>query len=174
MQAASGKAPSGKVTLTSGTFSASANLVAGAGSATATFQIPGSSLAVGQDTLTVSYAQSTLFLSSAGTVDVTVLPPPISTTIALGINPATIDITGSSVLTATVSPVKGTVGPIGTVTFYAGTSVLGTQTLTVAGPSSTASITVPAGSLTWGSNSITATYGGELRPPLLSTRPNRL
>ncbi len=59
-------------------------------------------------------------------------------------------------LTATVTSQSGTFTPTGTVTFYSGTTSLGTTTLDASGVATLSTTTLPAGS-----NSITASYGGD-------------
>ena len=65
--------------------------------------------------------------------------------------------TGQSVtLTATVTSQSGTNTPTGTVTFYNGSTSLGTATLSSTGTATFSTTTLPAGS-----DSITASYGGD-------------
>jgi subtilase family serine protease len=66
----------------------------------------------------------------------------------------------STTLTVTVKPDTGTTTPTGSVTFSAGAKTLGTVTLVASGGTSTAALTVSGSSLATGSNTITASYGG--------------
>jgi subtilase family serine protease len=81
----------------------------------------------------------------------------VSTVSTLTANPASVTQTGTTQLTATVRPSSGKVLPTGTVTFSAGSVILGTATLSI---SATATLTVAASNLAVGNNTIVATYAG--------------
>ncbi len=115
--------PTGSVTLTSGSYaSAVTALVAGK----ATITVPGSSLAVGVDTLTAAYSSDSTYNSATGTNTVTVTQGPTfavggtAVTVTAGattgntskitVTPA-FGFTGSVTLTATVSNSTGTQFP---------------------------------------------------------------
>jgi hypothetical protein len=81
----------------------------------------------------------------------------ISTLVA---SPAGIGSTAGTTLTVTVNPTTGTTAPTGSVTFSLGAKPLGTVTLVASGGTSTAALPVSGSSLAIGSNTITASYGG--------------
>jgi subtilase family serine protease len=82
----------------------------------------------------------------------------LGTTLTLSASPASISHTGSTQLTAVVSPVTGNNPPTGSVTFTAGGVPLGSSALTAAGSTSTAKMTVQGTSLPAASNTVTANY----------------
>ncbi len=79
-----------------------------------------------------------------------------ATTTTLQASPASANTGQSVTLTATVSAQSGTNTPTGTVTFYNGSTSLGTATLSPAGTANLSTTTLPAGP-----DSITASYGGD-------------
>jgi uncharacterized protein (TIGR03437 family) len=86
---------------------------------------------------------------------------PTSTTTTLVANPASISISGSTVLTATVTAASGTNAPNGSVSFSAGSNIfLGSATLSGSGGVATAKLTVYGNQLAVGSNTISVSYGG--------------
>ena len=80
---------------------------------------------------------------------------PASTT-TLQASPTSANAGQSVTLTATVTSQSGTNTPTGTVTFYNGSTALGTATLNSSGVATFSTTTLPAGS-----DSITAAYGGD-------------
>jgi hypothetical protein len=80
----------------------------------------------------------------------------IATTTTLAASSATVTAGQSVTFTATVAETSGSGVPTGTVTFYDGTTSLGTGTL-----SSSGSATYSTSSMAVGSHSITANYGGD-------------
>jgi len=86
--------------------------------------------------------------------------PVNSTTTTLIANPATILVSGSTVLTATVKASSGATSPTGPVTFTLGSNSLGSATLSGSGGSATASLKVSGGQLLAANNSVQASYGG--------------
>ncbi|MGD1069360.1 MAG: Ig-like domain repeat protein [Bryobacteraceae bacterium] len=151
-------APTGSVTFSAGTTSlGTATLVASGSSATAVLTVGGGKLAMGANSIAVSYAGAPGFSPSAATpLTVTVTAPLIATTTTLAANPSTIAASANTQLTVTVKPASGTTAPTGSVAFTLGTTSLGSAVLA----SSTASLTVKASSLAAGANTITASYGG--------------
>jgi hypothetical protein len=101
---------------------------------------------------TLGNANLAVFLSSTNWTAASSLP---ATTTTLTDSTATLTAGQSLTLTATVAAASGNTVPTGTVTFYDGSTVLGTGTL---GASGVATDTTTA--LTAGSHSITASYGG--------------
>jgi len=109
-----------------------------------------STLAGGSHSITASYAGATNYNSStSSTLTQTVNKASTTVTLSSSANPSTY---GSSVkFTATVAPLTGT----GTVTFKDGITTLGTGAL------SSGKATFSTSTLTAGSHSITASYGGD-------------
>ncbi len=141
--------PTGTVSLSGGGYSASGTLAAGA----YTFNIPASSLSAGTDTLTVSYSGDTTYATATGTTSVTVT----KLTSAVTVVPAQSAIMSnvSLTVTGTVSGAGGT--PTGTVTLSGGGYTSSAATLT----GGNYSITIPANSLSAGSDTLTASYSGD-------------
>lgn len=140
--------PSGSIVLKSGSYTSPVvNLNAGS----ATLTIAAGALAAGTDTLTATYSGDATFATATGSASVVVTTATLTattTTVAASASTATY---GTSItLTATVTPSAAT----GTVTFFSGTTRLGTGTLT-AGAATLASTTLPIGA-----DSITALYAG--------------
>jgi hypothetical protein len=113
-------------------------------------------LPVGTDSLTAQYlGDSNFTVSTSSAVSVTINPSGIATTTTLtsSTNPS---IFGQSVnLTATVAPSSGSGTPTGSVTFYAGSTPLGTATL------SSKKASLKTTSVPVGSQAITAVYSGD-------------
>ena len=140
--------PTGTVSFFSGsTLLGTANLNS---SGVATFNT--SSLSPGTNMVTAEYSGNTAFAASTSSaVGVTVT---VATTTALTASPSPA-ITGQSVtFTATVTPAP-TVSPAGTVSFYSGTTLLGTADVNSSGVATFTTTSLSAGSL-----SITAVYSG--------------
>ena len=142
--------PTGQVTFYDGTTAIdTATLVDGTASYTT------SALAVGGHSITVQYAGDTNFVGSTSTAIAQTVDQDASTaTVASSVNPS---VYGQSVtFTATIAaaaPGSGT--PTGTVTFYDGTTAIGTGTLSDGSASYTTSALAVAG------HSITIQYGGD-------------
>jgi sugar lactone lactonase YvrE len=121
-------------------------------SGVATFSI--ASLPAGADSLTAAYsgnATSATSTSSALTETVSALAG-TTTTLAASPNPAVVG--GTVTLTATISPAPtGTTA--GTVSFYSGSTLLGTETVNSSGVATFTASTLPTGAL-----SLTAVYSG--------------
>ena len=154
-------APAGSVTfalggVTLGIF----NPTVSGGAATASLTVFASQLAAGDNTIAASYTPASGFLSSSGTVTVTLIVPAAGTTTTLTANPASMAASGSTTLTATVTAVNSSAVPTGSVAFKLGSTPLGAASLSGSGGAATASLTVSGSQLTVGSNSITASYGG--------------
>src|SRR5436309_3526137 len=151
--AQNGGSPSGTVTFkdganTIGTASVVTCNCASRGTAT----LPLSTLGAGTHTITAVYGGDVTFTgSTSSAITQTVLPKTATTTaLSSSLNPSYV---GQSVtFTAAVSPS----GASGTVTFYDGTTILGTGSLNSSGQASSSTSTLAAGS-----HKITASYGGE-------------
>ena len=148
--------PTGTVSLTSGSYISAATTL---GSGNATIQVPAGSLAVGNDTLTVTYtpdaASSSTYNSATGAGSVTVNAP-VKITPEVMVTPSSSSITTAQPLTVTVA-VSGGAGnptPTGTITLTSGSYISAATTLS----SGNATIQVPAGLLAAGSNTLTAAY----------------
>jgi subtilase family serine protease len=143
--------PTGTVTLTSGSYISSATaLSTGAYSIT----IPKNSLSAGSDTLTVTYGGNPTYAIASGTAVVTVTAPPTPT---VTVTPAssTVNSGQSLIVTGTVVGTSGT--PTGTVKLAGG----GYTSSATALSSGAYSITIPANSLSSGSDTLTVTYSGD-------------
>ena len=153
-----GPTPTGAVNFLDGTtVIGTQTLSASQPSGTAIAQFQTTALAVGNHSITASYGGSGNVLAStstAQTVSVTQATP----TTSLGISAANITAAQPKTLTARV---VGLTSPAitGNVTFFDGTTSLGIGTLTVAGGTGTASLSVT--SLVVGPHSITARYNGD-------------
>jgi len=147
-----GSAPTGNVTLTSGSYNSGAVTLS---SGSATINIPANSLGLGTDTLTAVYTpdsgspdyssasgSSTVVVSSfTPTVTVTPLATSVLTTQALQVN-------------VSVSGPSGDPTPTGSVDLTSGSYDSGAVTLS----GGSTAISVPAGSLNPGSDTLTASY----------------
>jgi hypothetical protein len=152
-----GTAPTGTVTISGVGYFASAAKTIAAATGAFTFAIPGNSLPVGTDTLIVSYSGDANYSSSSGMAAVTVMPLPTPT---VTVTPASTTLSASSALSVPVTvaaPTNGGVTPTGTVTLSGGnyTSTAGTLV------SGAFSFTIPANSLTAGSDVLTVSYSGD-------------
>lgn len=144
--------PSGAVTFYDG--AAVLGTAALSGGTTATWTT--SSLLVGPHTITATYAGDAVFAGSTSLgLAQAVNQAGTTTSVVSDVDPSAF---GQNVtLTATVGVAAPGVGsPSGTVTFYDGTTVLGTGALTAAG-----TVTVGTADLPVGDHSITAVYGGD-------------
>ncbi|HEY5331237.1 MAG TPA: Ig-like domain repeat protein [Acidobacteriaceae bacterium] len=140
--------PSGSVTFYDGATSVGAGTLNGFGTATLSV----SSLAVGSHSITASYTATSGFLASTSVAVTLVINAPQVTTTALSASPNPASAGANVVLTASTTAASGT--PTGTVTFYDGTTSLGTASLS----GGTATLTVTT--LTLGTHSLTASYAG--------------
>jgi hypothetical protein len=117
-----------------------------------------STLALGTHTVTAVYAGDSNFstsTSAAATVTI-VAPAKTNTTTTLSASATEITSGQAVTLTATVAPVSGSNSPTGAVTFFDGTTQLGTATLNSSGVAA-----YTAMNLATGAHSVTAAYGGD-------------
>jgi len=163
----------GTVTFLDGATTLAAKVALSSAATTATATFTSSTLAVGKHEITASYSgDPTHFASSSTDPNNTVAPlrqivdEATGTVLASSANPAAV---GQPItLTATVAPTKGSVTPDGTVTFYDGTTLLGTGTLNPSGVT-----TLSTSALAAGVHLLTATYGGDSTNYISgSTSPN--
>jgi len=143
--------PTGAVTLTSGSYSSAASALSG-GSVVIT--IPAGSLAVGNDTLIASYtpdsASSATYASASGSS----APVAVSkATPAVTVTPSSTNITTLQSLQVTVT-VAGTPTPTGAVTLTSGSYSSAVSALS----GGSVVITIPAGSLAVGNDTLIASY----------------
>lgn len=143
----------GSVTLSSGTYSSGATTLS---SGSATINIPAGKLNIGTDTLTASYTPDTngsgYYTSASGTgpVVVSAVVPTVTVT------PGASSINATQPLSVTVAVNGGTGNPTatGTVTLSGGSYTSAATALS----SGTATINIPAGTLSKGNYTFTATY----------------
>jgi hypothetical protein len=154
-------APTGTVTFTiDGTAGTPMTLANGMAVMTTSFSTGGAHKVV------ASYSGSTtVYVSTSAVTTITVVATGAATTTTLAASPTTFALDGAVSLTATVnSTTGGTVA--GTVTFTIGTTTVGTMAVT-AGTSGTGTATLAVSSataalgFTAGTDTITATYGGD-------------
>ncbi len=147
--------PTGSITLTGGGYTSAATTLA-SGSASITIQA--GALAAGTDTLTATYTpdstSSPIYNSASGTHAITVTG--LQTTPTVSVTPSASQITTAQavVVTVTVAATSGNPTPTGSVTLAGGGYTSSATTLS----SGSASITVAAGSLAIGADTLTATY----------------
>jgi len=142
--------PTGTVTLSGGGYTASQSLTSGAYS----FTVPANSLTAGADTMTVSYGGDTTFAPSTGSTSVTVnvLTPTVTVSASSG------NIANALSVGVTVTgPSGSTATPSGTVSLTGG----GYSSAAVTLSGGTATIIIPANSLTAGADTLTVTYSGD-------------
>jgi hypothetical protein len=98
-------APTGTVTLTSGSYTSAATTLTGG---SATINVPAGSLPIGTDTLTVSYSGDIVYQSATGTASVTVVSPSFTISdVAVTVAPGA---TTGNTSTITVTPTGGFTG----------------------------------------------------------------
>jgi subtilase family serine protease len=149
-----GVTPTGTVTLTAGTYTASAAL---SNTGSYSFTVPANSLSAGTDTLNVAFSGDTTYAASpTNTAQVTVTAP-AKLTPTVTVTPASATLNSDAGLSVPVT-VTGTGGtPTGTVTLSGGGYNSGAQPLT----SGAYTFTIPANSLSAGSDTLTVVYSGD-------------
>jgi sugar lactone lactonase YvrE len=154
----SGLTPSGTVVLSGGGYNSAATTLSGG---SATINIPGGSLSIGSDTLSVTYttdaSSSSNYDNSSGSAPVAVTAAAkLSSSVTIGSATTPITNTQTDTITVTATGASGQSAPTGTITLASGT-YSAQQTLS----SGAASFTIPAGALASGTNTVTATYSGD-------------
>jgi subtilase family serine protease len=152
--------PTGTVTLTGGGYTSSATALS---SGSYSITIPANSLNAGSIIFTVTYNGNSTYASATGTTTsvtvttVTVLTPTVTVT------PALSSVDSSQTLNVTVTVAGSGATPTGTVTLTSGSYSSGAKTLSSSGTCTAAScvITIPANSLSAGTDTLTATYSGD-------------
>jgi hypothetical protein len=124
----------------------------------------GATLSVGATTICAVWAPSSSYAldysGSNSCQSFTVInTQPTTTTLASNTNPVFLN--NSVTFTATVTPTTGSIVPTGTVTFYDGSTAIGTGTLSASGSGASAVAKLTTTSLGTGSQAITATYPGD-------------
>ena len=143
-------APTGSVTFYNG-----ANSLGTASLSAGTASLSTSSLPEGSNSITAEYAGTGTFnASTSGAVTVNVNSATVSTTTTLTASPASITQNAPITFTANVKPASGTSNPTGTITFYNGSTMLGSATL------SSGAGTLTTSAQPDGSNTNTAAYSG--------------
>ena len=148
--------PTGTVTLTSGSYSSAVTTLDNNGNAT--INVPAKSLAVGMDVLTATYSGDDNYSTATGINSVTVTGAVLLTP-TVTVTPSASSITTAQALSVTValSGGSGNPTPTGMVTLTSGSYSSGTTTLT----SGSVTITIPAGSLAVGTDTLTGSYSGD-------------
>ena len=148
-------APTGSVTLTTGTFTSPASALSSSG--TSVILVPANSLSVGTNSISVSYSGDVLYGAATGSASVTgtaaaLLTPVVTVTPASsGVN------SGASLSVAASVTGSGTSAPTGTVTLVGDGYNSGIQTLS----NGTFTFSIPANTLSNGTATLTLTYFGD-------------
>jgi hypothetical protein len=142
-------AATGTVTLKSGSYTSAATTLA---SGKAAITIPAGDLATGTDMLTATYAGSSTYNTASGTASVAVTL--IASTVKVTPAETSVPRADSLAVTIAVSASSGT--PTGTVTLSGGGYASAATALT----SGKATITIPADKLTFGTDTLRASFGG--------------
>ena len=146
--------PSGFVTFYDGSVTLGTATLSGGSTSLST-----SALGVGTHSLTASYGGDNTYNSSVSSnaiVTVTAVPVVVPTTTTVVASAANVTVGTQIVLTATVAPASGSGVATSAVTFYDGTTILGSSTL------SNGKTTYTSSTFTTGSHSITAHYAGDV------------
>ncbi len=162
-----GPTPTGTVNFLDGTTVIATQPLSASQDGTAIAQFQTTALAVGTHSITASYSGSGSVLTSTSAAQTVSVAQATSTT-SFGVSAANITAAQSETLTATVA---GLTSPVitGNITFFDGTTSLGTVNLTVATGTGTATLTVP--SLAVGPHNITAHYNGDTNYTASSSAP---
>ncbi|MDR3799828.1 MAG: Ig-like domain-containing protein, partial [Terracidiphilus sp.] len=131
-------------------------------------------LPVGNDQLCVQWTPSSFYSadysSSQACATVSVInTQPTAATLASNANP--VFLLNSVTFTATVTPTTGSIVPTGSVTFYDGSTAIGTGTLSASGSGASAIAKLTTTSLATGSHAITANYPGDTNNQSSSNTP---
>jgi hypothetical protein len=148
---AGGGVPTGSITFSEGTTTLATQPLAAAGTSSATAAFSIGTLAVGSHTIVATYVPSGGFSGGSATLTETISGLATSTALTATPNPALV---GQAVtMTASVTASSGT--PSGTLTFYDGTTAIGTSPLDSFGRAVLTTSTLAAGAHT-----LTAAYAG--------------
>jgi hypothetical protein len=152
-----GTTPTGTVMLSGGGYTSTAGTLS---SGAFTVAIPANSLSAGSDVLTVDYSGDSNYAAASGTATVTVTGATGSGTATVTVTPAQTTLAASAALSVAVTVASSTSG---------GTTPTGTVMLSGGGYTSTAetlaagayTFSIPANSLTAGSDTLTVAYSGD-------------
>jgi len=154
--------PTGSVTLSGGSYTSAATPLSGG---SATINIPAGTLGAGSYTFKATYtpdANSTSIYSSAsGTASVAVVVGLATPTVT--VTPASQTLNSSASLNVTVSITGAGITPTGTITLSGGgiTSIIQTIGTSPCTSANSCVFTIPANSLSAGTDTLTAAYGGD-------------
>jgi subtilase family serine protease len=147
--------PTGSVEVTSGSYTSAVTTLS---SGSASITIPAGSLASGSDTLTASYTpdstSSATYNTASGTHAISVSAAKITPTVTVTPSASQITTAQSLSVTVSVNGGSGTSTATGSVTLASGSYTSAATTLS----GGSTSITIPAGSLATGTDTLTATY----------------
>jgi subtilase family serine protease len=149
--------PTGTVTLSSGTYESSSSTldIPGTNSNGVYIVIPSGVLALGTDTITANYSSSSSSYNSAsGSTTINVTSPTKTPTVTVTPSPSSVSTTQSLVVAVAVAGAAGNPTATGSVVLTGG----GYTSAATALSGGSASIIVPAGSLSVGIDPLTATY----------------
>ncbi len=150
--------PTGSVTLASGSYSAQQALATGS----ATFSLAAGALPAGSDTLAATYtpgaSSANMYTTATKSATVTVTTPIGTSTSTMTVTPSATNITNQQTVKVTVSVTGGSgqATPTGTITVASG-AYSGQQTLA----NGVVSFSIPAGTLSSGANTLSASYSGD-------------
>ncbi|MGB7986020.1 MAG: glycoside hydrolase family 44 protein [Terracidiphilus sp.] len=144
--------PTGSVVLSSGSYASAATTLS---SGSASITIPANSLSAGTDTLTAAYtpdsSSSATYNSASGNNSVTVTP---LLTPTVKVTPGASSITTAQTLQVTIAVTGSGATPTGSVVLSSGSYTSSAATLS----SGSASITIPAGKLATGTDTLSAAF----------------
>jgi hypothetical protein len=149
--------PTGTVTLSGGSYNSGAQTLAASGSCTAascTLTVPAGSLAIGADTLTVTYSGDSTYARKSNSSTI-VQVNGLSATVNVNLSSSAINSNQQLTVSGTVTGTDGT--PTGTVTLTGGGYTSAAQSLSGSGGYS---FTIPYNSLSGGSDILSVTYSG--------------
>jgi hypothetical protein len=144
-----GRAPTGTVTLSGGSYTSTGTLV----DSSVTFSIPAGDLLPGSNILTATYSGDSYYLGSSGTTTVVVNGAQASVALA----PASTSFYTGQAVSVSIGVTGTGTTPTGTVALVGG----GYTAAAVALSGGTATVIIPANSLSAGVVSLTATYSGD-------------
>jgi hypothetical protein len=149
-----GATPTGKVTLIGGDYTSGAVALS---SGAYSFTVPANSLSAGSDVFTVSYSGDSTYAQATGTTTVAVTAVVGTGTATVAVTPAATTLTTSTALSVAVTVTGSGATPTGTVTLSGGGYTSTAEPLA----SGSYTFTIPANSLTAGSDTLTVTYAGD-------------
>jgi hypothetical protein len=157
--------PAGTITLSGGGYTATTETIGTSPCANATncaFTIPANTLTAGTDTLMASYGGDPDYATATGTAQVTVTQVALLTP-TITVTPASQTLNSNASLNVTVSVTGTGASPTGTITLSGGGLSATAETIGTAPCVSNSScvFSIPANTLTAGTDTLTATYSGD-------------